>query len=222
MIKVENHLNCAEEVFEQRRREKMVRPRSNGVKTQQAISAVNGRRQSFPASAPPSAPGSTDGSDVGSGLDFTKEDIEALLNERMRTRNKFNYKERCEQMMDYIKRLRLGITWFQEVEGGHLSEQESLRALLESAEKKCTEMGNDQVMMQNKEEELNAIIMELRKNYNLLQEKCAKEESNKLAVMDDLSRETEARIAAEKLQASLLNDIEKAHLEQQVSSQKVG
>ena len=34
--------------------------------------------------------------------------------------------------------------------------------------------------MQNKEEELNAIIMELRKNYNLLQEKCAKEESDKL------------------------------------------
>lgn len=34
--------------------------------------------------------------------------------------------------------------------------------------------------MQNKEEELNAIIMELRKNYNLLQDKCAKEESDKL------------------------------------------
>jgi len=40
--------------------------------------------------------------------------------------------------------------------------------------------------------------------------------------MDDLSREKEARIAAEKLQASLLNDLEKARQEQQVSSQKVG
>jgi len=48
-------------------------------------------------------------------------------------------------MMDYIKRLRVCIRWFQEVEGGYLLEQDSLRALLESAEKRCTEMGNDQV-----------------------------------------------------------------------------
>jgi len=113
-------------------------------------------------------------------------------------------------MMDYIRRLRLCIRWFQEVEGGYLLEQENLRELLESAEKKCVAMGNNklnsllftlnrilklsncliaeskrisgilEVLMQNKEEELNAIIMELRKNYNLLQEKCAKEESDKL------------------------------------------
>jgi len=92
MIKVENHFNGVEEVLEQRRIEKMVGPRSNGVKTQQAISGANGRRQSFPASAPPSAPGSNAGSDVGSGFDFTKEDVEALLNERIKIRNKFNYK----------------------------------------------------------------------------------------------------------------------------------
>lgn len=108
--------------------------------------------------------------------------------------------------------------WFQEVEGGYLLEQENLWELLESAEKKCAEM---EVLMQNKEEELNAIIMELRKNYNLLQEKCAKEESDKLAVMDDLSREKEARRAAEKLQASLSVDLEKANHEQQSSTQKI-
>lgn len=34
--------------------------------------------------------------------------------------------------------------------------------------------------MKNKEEELNSIIMELRKNYASLQEKCVKEESDKL------------------------------------------
>jgi len=41
-----------------------------------------------------------------------------------------------------------------------------------------------EVMMHNKEEELNAIILELRKNYNLLQEKCTKEESNKLVSLE--------------------------------------
>lgn len=40
--------------------------------------------------------------------------------------------------------------------------------------------------------------------------------------MDDLSREKEARIAAEKLQSSLTDDLEKVRQEQLTSSQKVG
>jgi len=40
--------------------------------------------------------------------------------------------------------------------------------------------------------------------------------------MDELSREKEARIAAEKLQASLSVDLEKVNQEQQSSNQKVG
>lgn len=213
-MKLQNQFNGVEDL--ERRREIMVGPRSNGIRTR-TFSAVNGRRESFPASAPPSAPASNSGSDVG-GLDFTKDDVEALLIERMKTKNKFNYKERCEQMMDYIRRLRLCIRWFQEVEGGYLLEQDNLREMLESAERKCAEM---EVLMQNREEELNAIIMELRRNYTLLQEKCAKEESDKLAILNDLSREKEAKIAAEKLQASLADDLQKAHQEQQVSNQKI-
>ncbi|KMS98531.1 hypothetical protein BVRB_4g092220 isoform A [Beta vulgaris subsp. vulgaris] len=213
MMKYQNQFNGVEGL-EQRRRESMVGPRSNGIRS---FSGVNGRRESFPASAPPSAPGSNAGSDVGV-LEFAKEDVELLLNERMRTKNKFNYKERCEQMMDYIRRLRLCIRWFQELEGGYLLEQDNLRELLQAAERKCSDM---EMLMQNKEEELNAIIMELRKNYNLLQDKCAKEESDKLVVMDDLSREKEARIAAERLQTSLSEDLEKARQEQQTSSQKI-
>ncbi|XP_010694266.2 kinesin-like protein KIN-14N isoform X1 [Beta vulgaris subsp. vulgaris] len=213
MMKYQNQFNGVEGL-EQRRRESMVGPRSNGIRS---FSGANGRRESFPASAPPSAPGSNAGSDVGV-LEFAKEDVELLLNERMRTKNKFNYKERCEQMMDYIRRLRLCIRWFQELEGGYLLEQDNLRELLQAAERKCSDM---EMLMQNKEEELNAIIMELRKNYNLLQDKCAKEESDKLVVMDDLSREKEARIAAERLQTSLSEDLEKARQEQQTSSQKI-
>ncbi|GAB4846221.1 Kinesin-like protein KIN-14C [Ancistrocladus abbreviatus] len=195
----------------------MVGPRSNGVRNGKAFSMVNGGQDRAPASAPPSAPASNAGSECG-GIEFTREDVEALLNERMKTKNKFNYKERCDQMMDYIRRLRLCIRWFQELEGGYLLEQEHLREILESAEKKCCDI---EVLMQNKEEELNAIIMELRKNYNLLQEKCTKEESNKLAVMDSLSREKEARIAVEKLQASLSEELEKAQQEQLNANQKI-
>ncbi|XP_074319460.1 kinesin-like protein KIN-14N isoform X2 [Silene latifolia] len=216
MMKFQNQFNSIE-TLEQKRRELMVEPRSNGFRPRHGLSPGNGHRESYTASAPPSAPASNSGSDVG-GLDFTREDVEALLNERMRTKSKYNYKERCEQMMDYIRRLRLCIRWFQEVEGGYILEQDNLRELVEAAEKQCFDI---EVMMQNKEEELNAIIMELRKNYTMLQDRCAKEESDKMGVMDELSREKEARLAAEKLQDSVSDDLTKAKQEQQSSNQKI-
>ena len=44
-------------------------------------------------------------------------------------------------MMDYIKRLRLCIKWFQELEGGYLFEQEKLQNALDFTESKCAEIG---------------------------------------------------------------------------------
>lgn len=44
-------------------------------------------------------------------------------------------------MMDYIRKLRLCIKWFQELEGSYFLEQEKLRHLLDCAERKCSEMG---------------------------------------------------------------------------------
>ena len=44
-------------------------------------------------------------------------------------------------MMDYIRKLRLCIKWFQELEGSYFSEQEKLRNLLDCAERKCNELG---------------------------------------------------------------------------------
>ncbi|KAL8170234.1 hypothetical protein V2J09_022038 [Rumex salicifolius] len=186
----------------------MAGPRSNGFRI---------RQDPAPASSPSSAPVSVAGSECG-GIDFTKADVEALLKERMRTKNKFQYKERCEQMMDYIRRLRLCIRWFKEIEGAYLSEQENLREMVECIERKCNDM---EMLMQDKEEELNAIIMELKKNYSLLQEKCMKEETDKLAVMDALSREEEAKLAVERLQASLKEDLAKAAQEQDNADQKI-
>ena len=43
--------------------------------------------------------------------------------------------------MDYIKRLRLCIKWFQELEGCYLFEQEKLQNALEFNESQCAEMG---------------------------------------------------------------------------------
>ncbi|KAI8527660.1 hypothetical protein RHMOL_Rhmol12G0093100 [Rhododendron molle] len=69
-----------------------------------------------------------------------KMDVEALLNEKMKTKNKLNLKEKCDQMMDYIKGLWLCIMWFQELEGNYLLEQEKHKDLLETTENKCTNM----------------------------------------------------------------------------------
>lgn len=46
-----------------------------------------------------------------------------------------------EQMTNHIRKLRLCIKWFQELEEGHLVGQEKLHSLLEFAEKKCTIIG---------------------------------------------------------------------------------
>ncbi|VVB15958.1 unnamed protein product [Arabis nemorensis] len=186
--------------------------------------ANNGRiRSAFPVAngskdlTPNSAPASTAGSEYGP-VEFTREDVEALLNERIKYKSKFNYKERCENMMDYIKRLRLCIRWFQELELDYAFEQEKLKNALELNEKHCADM---EVSLKNKEEELNMIIEELRKNFESVQIQLAKEQTEKLAANDSLGIEKEARLAVEKAQAGLTEELGKAQGELQTANQRI-
>ncbi|KAJ8763663.1 hypothetical protein K2173_003135 [Erythroxylum novogranatense] len=121
-------------------------------------------------------------------------------------------------MMDYIKRLRLCIRWFQELEGSYLFEQEKLQNALEFTESKCAEM---ELILRNKEEELNLIIVELRKSLASLEEKLSKEETERLAAMDSLAREKEARVNIEKSQTSLSEELGKVRGELQSSNQRI-
>lgn len=107
-------------------------------------------------------------------------------------------------MIDFIKRLKQCIRWFLQLEANYVEEQEKIKKLLELAEKKCNDTGMLvlcsinvvlfllqnllmksqnlhnrlflESMMKAKEDELNSIIMELRKNLEALQSKFAKEE----------------------------------------------
>lgn len=63
--------------------------------TRQALTERNGG-----GDLPPSGPPSTAGSDCGP-IEFTRESIEALLSERLKTKNKFNYKV----SLSYTKKL---------------------------------------------------------------------------------------------------------------------
>ncbi|XP_009127074.1 kinesin-like protein KIN-14N [Brassica rapa] len=186
--------------------------------------ANNGRiRPAFPVAngskdlTPDSAPVSTAGSECGQ-VEFTREDVEALLNERIKYKSKFNYKERCENMMEYIKRLRLCIRWFQELELDYAFEQEKLKNALVLNEKHCADM---EASLKNKEEELNMIIEELRKNFESAQIQLAKEQTEKLAANDSLGKEKEARLAVEKAQGGLTEELGKAQGELQTANQRI-
>ncbi|GLU23542.1 hypothetical protein SLE2022_395400 [Rubroshorea leprosula] len=164
-----------------------------------------------------STPASTAGSEYGA-IEFTREDVEALLTEKMRCKSKFNYKERCENMSDYIRRLRLCIKWFLELETEYAYEHEKLRNALELTERRCDEI---EMTLRNKDEELNLVISELRKSLVSVQEKLGKEESEKLAAMDALAKEKEARISIEKTQASLSEELGKVQGELDGANQRI-
>ncbi|KAK9074204.1 hypothetical protein SSX86_006801 [Deinandra increscens subsp. villosa] len=193
----------------------MVGPANGGRIPRQVLSVVNGGQELGNRAGP----GSVSGSDCG-GFEFSREDVESLLNERIKTKakDKFNFKEKCEVMTDYIRRLRNCIRWFQAREGDLLLQLEKHGKLLESAEKKCNDL---EMLMSEKEEELNSIIMELRKNCIALQEKFAKEESDKLAAMESLAKEKDARMSAERSQKSILEELERAQRESSSANQKI-
>lgn len=104
-------------------------------------------------------------------------------------------------MIDFIKRLKQCIKWFVQLEAHCVEEQEKIEKLLELADKKCGDTGmlvrrlinnglcllvnilvalSPELMMKAREDELNSVIMELRKNLEALQSKFAKEEADKL------------------------------------------
>ncbi|CAN1224131.1 Kinesin-like protein KIN-14N [Linum grandiflorum] len=194
----------------------MVGSASINGRMRQAFSIMNGDQELTPSSDPPSNAGSEYGG--GANIEFTREDVDTLLNERMRYKSKYNYKERCENMMDYIKRLRLCIRWFQDVEGNYLFEQEKLLTALEFAEARCAE---SELVLKNREEELNLIIVELRKSLASLQDKLSKEESEKTVAVDSLSKEKEARVDMEKSRAFLSEELGKVQGELQSANQRI-
>lgn len=191
---------------------KMVGTARNG-RVRHAFSVVNGGQDLGPSSAPASNAGSE-----CDGIEFTREDVEALLNERPRRKDRFNLKEKCDTLTEYIKRLKLCIKWFQELEGSYLFEREKLQNSVEVSERQCNEMG---ILFKNKEEELNSIIAELRKSFASVQEKFTKEELDKMTAMESLTREREARLEIERSQNSLSDELGRVQRELSSANQKI-
>ncbi|OIV91606.1 hypothetical protein TanjilG_09018 [Lupinus angustifolius] len=149
-------------------------------------------------------------------VDFTSEEVEALLNQRMKKGNSYDKKE-MDHRADLVKRLKLCVRWYKRVEEGYIQEKEKLRIELQSAEKKCIDTETE---MKNKIEELNETITNLRMTISSLEERIAKEESDKLEAIDCYRKEKEARSVAEKLQACLSTELEKVRDEKSAAERK--
>ncbi|KAF8030049.1 hypothetical protein BT93_E2468 [Corymbia citriodora subsp. variegata] len=189
---------------------------TSSSRARQAFSEVNNRQDGTSTGEMASAEGTEN-----IPVDFTKEEVETLLNEKPKTK-KFDLKGKLEYMTDHNKKLKLCVKWFQRADESHLLEQERLRNSLESAEKKCTDT---ELEMEKKLGELNEILAQLRNDNSSLQEKLAKESAEKTDAINCHMKEKEARIASEKAQDLLSEDLKKAEQEKlaadhQIASQK--
>lgn len=178
----------------------------------QAFSVVT--NQGHPAIGDPGC-----ASDCGDGesLEFTKEDIESLLNEKLKSK-RFDLKGKIEQMNEYTRKLKLCIKWFQDRDENHLLEQDKLQNSLETVEKKLFDAELD---IRNRVDEFSMATEELKKTIVSLEDKFSKEESHKLDALECHRKEREARVAAEKLQASLSEEVAKAQQEKLTAHDKI-
>ncbi|CAO2823724.1 unnamed protein product [Amaranthus hypochondriacus] len=179
-------------------------------RARQVLSNVNSNNQDSTSDAASIA-------EVPESVEFTKEEVEALLNEKIKGK-KFDLKGKLEQLSESNKKFRLCIKWFQGVEQSLNQEQEKLRNLLEASERKCVEIEDER---KRKEDELNTLNGELRQSKVVLREKLAKEESDKLEAIEGLNNEQNGRATAEALNASLSQELEKTRQEKADADLKV-
>ncbi|KAK4754408.1 hypothetical protein SAY87_002512 [Trapa incisa] len=144
------------------------------------------------------------------GVVFGKEEVEALLNEVLKLK-KLDAKGNMQLMADYSKRLKLGLKW-------SFQEQEKLQTELESSRKKCVDTETE---MERKVLDLNSFLLNLKNENAALDEKLAKESSEKLDALNLHRLEKEARVVAERFQASLSEDLENIRNEKLAADKQV-
>ncbi|PKA63634.1 Kinesin-2 [Apostasia shenzhenica] len=144
------------------------------------LSAVNVARNQGGDDGSVLAKAISNGEGSGTVLEFSsREDVERLLAEKAKPRNRNDLKSRMEEMREFIKKLRCCISWFIEREDEHLAEQQKLHDLLESEERRHSD---SETQMNGKIRDLNSLIEELQTLKASLEETISKEESDKLVI----------------------------------------
>ncbi|XP_078433726.1 kinesin-like protein KIN-14H [Wolffia australiana] len=158
---------------------------------------------------------------VAETLDFSsREEVERLLNEKMKGKNKTDYKGKAEQMMEYIKKLRSCVKWFQAREEELISLRDELQKLADSLEKRFAE---HDAKTGEEIKELRETVKELTERCTCLMESLEKEQGEKLAAVDKYVSESEERRRLEKSKNDLSEELKKTQqaaltAEQQVMS----
>nr|CAB3451658.1 unnamed protein product [Digitaria exilis] len=176
-----------------------------GKRLRTAVGAGSGRQPLSAAPAPPPPP--EDEPMVFAG----REDVESLLNEKMKGKNKMDYKGKSEQMMEYIKRLRGCIKWLLEREDANLIEICNISGRLEAEGKQHSETVAE---LKNAIDDARSINEELQKQYASLQQIQKEVEAEKMDALRNLADEKTARMAVESLRNELLEDAKKNKLEE--------
>ncbi|KAL4580425.1 hypothetical protein LXL04_016617 [Taraxacum kok-saghyz] len=109
-------------------------------------------------------------------IEFTKEEVDVLLNEKFKGK-KFDSKGKQDWMIEYIKKLKICIKWFQKGLEDLAEEKNKLHTMLDLSEKKFVEA---EAAMKLKEEEFKSTISKLEDNISSLKQSLANEESQKL------------------------------------------
>ncbi|CAN6452095.1 unnamed protein product [Victoria cruziana] len=147
------------------------------------------------------------GTEDGGLVEFRKEDANALLNEKIKGKTKFDFKGKCEMMTEYTRKLRACVKWYLEKEALHDAERE-----------KHAKTSNE---LNQKLEELTCTIDELRRNYTELHGKFLKAEADKLASVESYQKEVQARNIVEKSLASVSKELEKANEEAKKADKEI-
>lgn len=178
-----------------------VAPRRN------VLSAINnGGVNGEPAMAP-SEGGSVGEVPTAPAVEFSgREDVERLLNEKMKGKSKNDYKGRTEQMSEYIKRLRACIRWYVELEDGYLAEQEKLRGSIDAENTRHAEF---EMQLSSAIEELNATNSDMIRRCASLEESLDKEMADKLIAVESYEKERHERESAEASRDVLTVDLER-------------
>ncbi|KAL4563116.1 hypothetical protein LXL04_027149 [Taraxacum kok-saghyz] len=159
----------------------------------QALAPMNNQKD-----VPVAPPSETEVSEC-ENIEFTKEEVDVLLNEKFKGK-KFDSKGKQDWMIEYIKKLKICIKWFQKGLEDLAEEKNKLHTMLDLSEKKFVEA---EAAMKLKEEEFKSTISKLEDNISSLKQSLANEVSQKLDAIDQLNNEKEANTALKKDQDSL-------------------
>lgn len=162
------------------------------VRVRQAFSSINLRHESLHnCERDPSATPSRlvpRACDDGTPVSMTKEDIEALLNMKMKGKNKFDFKGKSEQMMDYIRRLRTCIRGLQESEASYILQKAQLQHQLLDERR---DHNQTEEQLKAKQSELETSINELKLMCGALEDKLQHSEIQKESILADHDRDVE-------------------------------